>query len=299
MTEAARKALLADFIQFLKNEQGSRAGDDIEHVHDMRVATRRIRSIFELLNNYFKPKTVLAFDRPLRRLARALGAVRDLDVMIDNLTRFQATLPDDQQPALQGVIDLLDERRKAARESLVNELDRGDTHRFIEAFSKFVTRSGAGAIKTAQDNGSAPTPNEARYLLPVEVYAHLAAVRAYDSVIENAPVETLHMLRIEFKRLRYLISMFDEILGKSGKEFISELKAIQDHLGNLNDAVIAQANLRELMPQLDEAQAAALELYLQMLAAQEERLRGEFPEVWRRFNSKSVQRQLGNALAGL
>src|SRR5688572_21869623 len=82
MAEAGRKVLLADFIKMLKHEAGARTGEDIEDVHDMRVATRRMRSALRLFESYFKPKWVDAYSRRLRKIARALGVVRDLDVLI-------------------------------------------------------------------------------------------------------------------------------------------------------------------------------------------------------------------------
>src|SRR5215207_3372274 len=256
MGEAARKALLHDFIQMLKNEDGSRAGDDIKSVHDMRVATRRMRSVLMLMDAHFKPKAIRAFQQPLQKVARALGGVRDLDVMIENLTRFQATLPDDQREALQGVVNVLEERRAGARQRLNTELGKGYYKRFRNAFTKFVTTQ-VNRTKNPHAEGNQPVPVEVRHMLPAVVYSHLASVRAYGSVItQDTNVETLHMLRIALKRLRYLTSMFEDVLGKSGKEFIDELKAVQDHLGKLNDSVVAQANLSDLLPSLDEMQAA-------------------------------------------
>ncbi len=296
MSEAARKTLLLDFIQMLEHEDGSRSGEDIEHVHDMRVATRRMRSIFLLLNEYFKAKAIDPFQRRLRKIARALGGVRDLDVMLDNLNQFRSTLAEADQAAMQGAVDQLQKRRDAARAHLVRLLDKNDYQRFLDSFGEFLTTPGNGA-KAA--HAEEPVPSEVRHVLPVEIYTHLAAVRAYDRAVDEANVETLHLLRIEFKRLRYLVSMFEEVLGKSGPAFVEELKLIQDHLGKLNDAVVAQAALRDLMPQLDAPQQAALEAYLTLLANDAARLHATFPEAWRRFNTRAVQRHIAAGIARL
>lgn len=296
MSEAARKALLNDFIKMLENEAGSRTGEDIEHVHDMRVATRRMRSVFQLLGEYFKAKPVEAHTSRLRKLARALGKVRDLDVMIDNLMKFQETLNDDDRAALQKPIDILNQQRDSARKKLVSLLDKKDYRQFVDNFASFVTTSGAGAQNVPDGDG---VPTELRHILPVTAYEHLASVRAYDRVLEEADEETLHLLRIEFKRLRYLLSIFEEVLGKAGKDFISEIKVVQDHLGSLQDAVVAEALFQDMLPQLEPSERAAVDLYLASLANEHANLRATFPDVWKRFNTKAVQRQLGSAISGL
>jgi CHAD domain-containing protein len=128
-------------------------------------------------------------------------------------------------------------------------------------------------------------------------------VRAYDSLIEDADDTTLHDLRIEFKRLRYVVSVFSDVLGGSSKEFISELKAIQDHLGNIVDIRVANEALSDIQKSLDpqdEAEAvAALQGYLDHEEAERKTLREGFTEVWRHFNTKTVQRQLATAVAAL
>jgi len=296
MSEAARKALLKDLIKMLEREEGSRSGEDIEDVHQMRVATRRMRSVFQLLGGYFKAKPVEQYQLRLRKVARALGKVRDLDVMIDNLTRFQETLSSEDQTALSKPIAILSDRRDSERKKLVSTLEKKSYQHFIVDFSRFVSTTGAGARALSKTAGA---PTEVRHILPVAIYEHMASVRAYDRALKDADDETLHLLRIEFKRLRYLLSIFEEVLGKAGKDFAEELKLMSDHLGNLQDAVVAQAQLRDLLPGLDDSEKAVLELYIGTLASEHTNLRATFPDVWKRFNTRAVQRQLGSAVSGL
>lgn len=299
MAEAGRKALLPDLVKMIKHEAGSRTGEDIEDVHDMRVSIRRMRSTLRLLNEYYKPKAIDPYNQHLRRVARALGTVRDLDVMIDNLTGFAATLPDDRKAALQPVIAKLDGERNAARKDLNKLFDKKSYQRFVEDFGKFLTTEKAGA--RSLDGDLAPV--QVRHLLPTIVYDHLGHVRAYDSVIADADATTLHALRIEFKRLRYAVTLFSDILGSTIKNFIEELKAIQDHLGQLNDISTAEARLTELIDSLEPDEAApAIEVlrdYITHLQSKETALRTAMPEIWTRFNSKTVQKHLASAIAAL
>ena len=85
-------------------------------------------------------------------------------------------------------------------------------------------------------------------------------MRAYDGAIAEAEPETLHALRIEFKRLRYLVHFFSEIMGATVNDFLAELKAIQDHLGTMQDIQVATDQLEDLlmehgiMKTIDESQ---------------------------------------------
>jgi len=293
MAEAGRKVLLAEFIHMLRHEAGSRSGEDPEEVHDMRVAIRRMRSVFRLLAPYYKTKNVRPFRRGLRRLGWALGEVRDLDVLIDNLRAFQLTLDADGQADLQETIDQLDEKRLAARDDLIGVLDGKAYRRFLKAFSEFVTppieKKSTGEVK----------PSEVRHLLPSMIYDRLAAVRAYEGVLAEADASTFHALRIEFKRLRYTVSLFQDVLGSTITEFIDELKAIQDTLGKINDAATARARLDALLDGEDDHHSTALNAYLDHLEAEKGNLIAQFRTLWERFNSRKVQQKLATAVLAL
>ncbi len=290
LAEAGRKVLLADFIKMLSHEAGSRAGADIEDVHDMRVATRRMRSAFRLLKVYYKPSVVESFRRRLGKIAQALGDIRDLDVMIDDLKRHQMTLDPDQQAALQDAIDALDQRRAKARRAFVKLVAGRQYAKFIDVFGAFLTTPEMGA---KANKSSGVVAYQVRHVVPVILHSHLAAVRAYDTALDGADFATLHGLRIEFKRLRYAVSFFTDVLGASVNDFIGELKTIQDHLGRLNDMNTALAILGDIP---NAVQNGVVRDYRDWLEAERVRLQTGFGEVWARFNSRSVQRMLSDAL---
>ncbi len=296
LAEAGRKVLQGEFIRMLKHEVGSRTGEDIEDVHKMRVAIRQMRSALRLLEDDFKPGTLRPLRKDLKRVMSALGPVRDLDVMIHDLSSF-APPEAEAQTALRDVIDSLDQRRQVARMNLLNMLDSKNYRRFVHDFTDFLITPGAGARSNHSE--SAVVPFQVRHVLPPMIYQHLAAVRAYEPVIEEADAATLHALRIEFKRLRYIISLFSDVLGKDIEGFVTELKHIQDHLGRMNDIHVAHDLLTDLMEDLDGDQNAVLWLYLENLEKELPALREKFPAVWQRFNTKTVQRKLASAVAAL
>lgn len=295
MAEAGRKILLGEFVKMLQNEAGSRAGDDIEHVHDMRVATRRMRSAFRLLEAYYKPKPTRPYIDTLKLVANHLGAVRDLDVLIENLESHRAGLDAAGQEALGVVIAGLDKKRRKSRKKLVAFLDSATYQAFVTAFAEFLVKPGKAARPIDQDSAD---PYQVRHVLPSIIHDHLAHVRAYDNVMDNPGEDTLHALRIEFKRLRYAVDYFEDVLGASGTDFIKELKHIQDYLGRLNDLVVAEEYLESVLDDglLSEDQAAVLQASMQGMDAERAALRAGFPDVWASFNKRSVQRKLSDAL---
>jgi CHAD domain-containing protein len=296
MVEAGRKAFLAEFIQMLKLEAGSRTGGDIEDVHHMRVATRRMRSAFRLLRRYYRPKVVRPYQRQLRKLARALGTVRDLDVLIADMTEFQTTLDDEQNRLMQPIIKRLDEERTAARNKLVALFDSKAYRRFVRDFSEFLTTPGEGARAMDKDD---VIPVQVRHVLPGMILDCLASVLAYDAVLAEADSEMLHGLRIEFKRLRYAVSLFGDVLGKQGKDYITDLKGIQDQLGRLNDITVAQEHLDAHLPVPDGHVPGPLQDYIDRLNSEAVAVLAKFPAVWSRFNSRKVQTKLSSALLNL
>jgi CHAD domain-containing protein len=284
--------LLQDFIKMLEHEAGSRSGDDIEDVHDMRVATRRMRSALRMLDPYYKGKTVRVFRAQLKKIADALGAVRDLDVLIHDLEQFGAA----RDVSLAGTIALLDAERQDARKRLHRVLDRANYAHFVGDFGTFLTTPGARARSI---DGDGPVPSQLRHLLPTLVYEHLGSVRAYDTVVNEGEAETLHALRIEFKRLRYLVHFFSAVLNAGAADFLKELKAIQDHLGRMQDIQVASERLDDLLSELGDEDAAALSASLDALDSESEALAEKFPQVWKRFNSTPIQRKLASALVAL
>ncbi len=305
MSEAARKVLLFHFERMLFHEPGSRTGEDIESVHDMRVATRRMRSALRLCRPFFEPDALRRHTARLRKTAQVLGAVRDLDVLIDKANLFAA----EHDPALDlsPLLDQWERERIEARERLVRLLDSRKFARFVEKFHAFLTTPGAGARPLPADG--APAAYQVRHIVPRLIYAHYEQVRAFEPVLDGASVETLHALRIEFKRLRYALEFFREVLGPEAKAVISVVKTAQDHLGDLHDAAVGEALLASLLdsynrefsgvPVFMRPDISGVAAYAEHVRAERARLIETFPQVWAAFMDEDTRRNLALAVAVL
>lgn len=101
---------------------------DIERVHDMRVATRRLRAALEMFAPCFERKEHKAVLREVKRLADALGARRDPDVQIEQLERLRAELEADELPGLDLLIARARERQAAGNDELCEALESSLVH---------------------------------------------------------------------------------------------------------------------------------------------------------------------------
>ena len=91
------------------------AGDDAEGVHDVRVASRRLRAAMDISTGLFADDWYRPLHRLAKQITRELGAVRDRDVLIDALRRDRESAPPEQWPGIDLVIDRIERERQAAR----------------------------------------------------------------------------------------------------------------------------------------------------------------------------------------
>jgi CHAD domain-containing protein len=304
MAEAGRKAMLFHFERMLLHEPGARRGEDIEGVHDMRVATRRMRSAYRLFNPFFQPRAIRSFRKDLRRTGLALGEVRDLDVFMEKAQRFLDENPDVD---LAPLVEAWEKRLVRARHALTAHLDSPRFSRFVEDFHTFLTTPGQGALELPAPG--IPAAYQARHIAPRLIYELYEQVRAYETVLDGAPVPTLHALRIAFKRLRYALEFFEEILGPEVRPVIKEARGMQDHLGDLNDAHVAAQVLHEFVDAhytqysgVPASMRPDISGVLRYAAAKEDekrRLLETFPRAWASFTREEMRRALALALAAL
>jgi CHAD domain-containing protein len=287
ISAAGRKIVLSELIQLRRHEDAVQSGDDHEAIHDMRVATRRMRSALRLLGAYYRPKEVKRLSRGLKELADELGTVRDLDVLlIDLRERTDFTLAE--------VMERLEKDRAEAHDALTDALDGRGYKAFLGKLAAFATAP--DALRDVEP----PAPVQVRHVVPVLLHEQLAAVRGFDPLFSedaSPDYETLHELRIAFKRLRYATHFFREVLGAPVEPFISDLKAIQDHLGRLNDVVVFAQALDKQRARFDAAAVqTAIDAAVFTYQAEAEVLAGQFKAVWAKFNSRGVQKHLADAL---
>ena len=304
MWEAGRKVLYLHFGRMLANEPGARLGENAEALHDMRVATRRMRAALRLFSSYFAPEVLQPFNKGLRQTGRTLGAVRDLDVLLEKARAYQASLPAEQAASMEPLLSYWQTSRDMARREMLDYLDSKAYRQFVADFKAFLTTPGAGALEIPVGE---PTPHQVRHVVPALILSRYAAVRAYEPLIPGAPLPTMHRLRIDCKGLRYALEFFRDVLGPETPELIKQVVEMQDLLGELQDARVAEelliAFLKEQRSRAGkkqrQMQLEGVESYLSTLQAlQRERL-AAFPEPWAALIGDAFRQRLCRAVAVL
>lgn len=301
MSEAGRQVLYLHFRRMIKNQASTRQGKDLEALHDMRVATRRMRSAFRLFSPYLKTDAIRPHIADLRRTARILGQVRDLDVLMEKARRYLEMLPPENAHDLDPLLQTWAKQREQARAKMIDHLDGTDYQDFVEAFGRFLTTPGAGSRKM---KGFPPKPYRVRHVAPRLIYSCWERVQAFDTTLENAPISAFHALRIQCKRLRYTLEFFSEVLGKEAADVIAHVTQLQDHLGNLNDANVANTILSDFLFSRQDAPgepviAPGIVAYLAFKQRELQHLLEAFPQAWQEFNQPKVRRSLAYAIAAL
>ena len=303
MAEACRAILRAQLAAMLLCEAGVRFSRDPEFVHDMRVATRRMRAAAIIYGDFFRKRALEKTLKSLRHTARLLGAVRDQDVAIERLERFVQKRSPGQESVFAAVVEDWRQLRTAQHKALLRWLDSAKYRRFVAAFARFCQRPGEGARKYAVVAGEAPPPHQVRHVAPSLILQHFEQVRAFEALFDEAaaggapvPVATLHALRIQCKYLRYNLEFMQGQLGEDGARLVTELKQLQQTLGDLNDAEVSRALMAALQAQTG---IKSLGRYVRAQEKAIQKLSEEAPERFHRFVANANRRRLALALAHL
>jgi CHAD domain-containing protein len=299
LPEAARKVLSFHFSKMQRREAGTRTGADAEDLHDMRVATRRMRAAWRVFDGAFKAGKTKKLRRHLARLADRLGAVRDLDVLIEGVEAYRLALDEDDRPGLDPVLSVWRRQRAAARTQLIGELDSDGYATFVKEMDAFL-EAGANAAAAI----ATPTaPHRVRDRAASQLWAAYEAVRAYELVFTWADVETLHELRIAVKWLRYTLEFFGETLGADFGRLLARVVALQDYLGCLHDADVATKLARDLLVaragELSKLETGVIGAYLRSRERELARRRRGLGPVWRAVTGAPFRRAMGRATAAL
>lgn len=275
-----RRLVASQTARIRSEEALVRRGEDPEGVHRMRVATRRLRAALSA----FRPVLVAGPERrlgaALRRLADALGPVRDLDVLLGELPTALAGVGLVEAPS---VVGHLEEERRQARRRLLAFLDGKAWPRLLGNLDAWVAAPPVLTRRRPAESVAPTTsvPEAARLL----VQERLERVRRQGRRCRKRPDETrLHRLRVACKRLRYLVEFFRPALPEALGALHERAVALQDLLGAANDAAVAARRLSE-----------APDMVVAWYEARADELRGQFPAAWAGF--RQLARESSRSLA--
>jgi CHAD domain-containing protein/adenylate cyclase class IV len=298
VAEAGRKVLRFHLARMIAREPGTRSGENPEELHGMRVATRRQRAAWRVFGEAFRAGRTKRHRGRLREVASRLGAVRDLDVLIEQADAYRADLPVAEQRALEPLVAAWRVHRDDARVLLMRELDSDGYRRWLDDYAEFVRHEGMGAQPVV------PTqPHRIRDTAASRIQAAYEHVRSYEPVLRWADVDTLHELRIHGKWLRYSLEFVREALGPESDQLIARVTALQDHLGLMKDADVAAHLARSFLVEnagsISDGESGAIARYLVSREKEVARLHRTVGPSWRGVAGISFRRSLGRVLAAL
>lgn len=312
MAEAMRKILRPHFLRMLLHEHGTCLGEDPEELHDMRVATRRMRTALRVGCPYLNAPALRKIRDDLERVADVLGDVRDMDVFHQKVERY--IVKKSLDPAAFTPLAQIWNVEYARRRNKM--LDCLTSRRYNDFKRSFWSRL----------EDELPHSTETVYVrdvLPAIVREQLTEFREDAANLEDTTMtlSAYHTLRISGKRLRYTLEFFRDALGPGAAKAVDTLKSLQDYLGDLQDARVAANHLwaviefgtwetpsqpRVLWQQATAdgkaqpvAQNDALRGYLQAREGEIEDLLAGAGDLWRDINGNALPTLVDEALAAL
>jgi len=283
----ARRIHRALIAALVANEPGLRDNLDSEFLHDFRVALRRARSLVGQVKNVFPPDVVEHFSTEMSWLGRLTGPPRDLDVLVLAIRARQLEVPAVERELLLAFLSQAQERE---RQVLIEALDSPRYRRFLVEWQTFLDRPAATDLVAC--NARKPL---------VDVVCGRAwklsrrIARSAGSIDEQSPAEHLHKIRIDAKKLRYLVDATPAFFDAADLHCIlGALKKLQRVLGDFNDAQVHQTLLLGCGQALGEAGGpVSTVLTIGQLAEDRrqfgERMRRDVAEHLQRFGAHSTR----------
>jgi CHAD domain-containing protein len=293
---AVRKILASQLNRFLEQLPGLLRDIDTEFLHQARVSTRRMRSALRLFREVVPQSTGIFLAGELQWLGGMLGAVRDLDVFLLNLPRFQEQIERFPVKKKKVFEQWIRERRLTPLASLIQALTSKRYVTFERRCRHFL--EGPLAIRPR-----APLARKrVRDLAPAIINEKFEAVVAQGhKVINNPQLKEFHRLRIQMKKLRYACEFMAPAYDGALDAFIERTVAVQDCLGEIQDAVFTKDFIDNLFEEWKsklvgpELVFILGELYQLQRAIADER-QGKFGKIWERFASAETVGQMQQAL---
>jgi CHAD domain-containing protein len=290
--EAAMRAILIRLCELMRlNEPGVRDDLDPEFLHDYRVAMRRTRTLLGRIKRVLPKRQRRRFREEFKWLGDVTGPVRDLDVHLLELPECRSWLPESQRGVVDRAEQLLAQRKRESHALLVAELSSARHVRLFRDWSRFLNR------------GWGPAEKRPAALLPAADVASPAIRRAFERLTEHganldehSPPQQLHRLRIDGKRLRYLLESFRRLYdAREVRVLVKHLKRLQDNLGAFNDREVQQRTISALGAELaatGEDWGPALARLTEVLEERQRVERQSFAESFARFASATNVRRV-------
>ncbi|MDF0642474.1 MAG: CYTH and CHAD domain-containing protein [Nitrospira sp.] len=274
--EQVKALLRGETSRLLLHDPGTRLGSDPEDLHQMRVSARRLRAYLRAAAPMLNPEWAEALRTELAWLGRMLGPVRDLDVLLSYLNAERAAFRHPERRALQPVIDELQRERTEARDLLMQALE---SDRYLALLDRL--EAAAQFPVVTGDTVS---------LLEIAHAEYRTLRRAVRKGGSEASDKALHKIRIKGKRARYATELAEASLGKPATRVIRQIRALQDLLGEHQDAVVCEQRFRKLLRRSrGKLTAVSLGRLIERQCERRREMRASLPAVWSKLERRAAK----------
>jgi CHAD domain-containing protein len=244
------------FQALTKQKQNVLADQDPEHLHKMRVATRRLQSALQVFETVIElPKAAQL--KHVHALGKALGKLRDLDVQTAAIKdHYYPLLNSSEQEIVQTLLKHFQQDRHHTFAKVEAMLSRSPYKKLKAAYEDWLSCPQYGAI--AQLSLAIAIPDLVNPLLSALLLhpGWLIPAQSQERSPDTGADKTLHDLRKAFKAVRYQSEFFETFYDSTFQDWISELKTLQDNLGEVQDGYVLLKILRSQKTEMPELQAA-------------------------------------------
>lgn len=248
--DEATKIILRVLLRVMKTNEDLIDRDwDTEFLHDYRVSIRRTRSALSQIKNVFPKQTTVRFKKDFSYLGKLSNQLRDLDVYLLKEDAYKAMLPRVFRDDIDPLFNHLHKKRSRSIKQVVNSIGADRYKRILNDWEAFLN----------EPPGDLPPPPNAEIpilaLAKKRIYKqYMSTIKAGGLITENTEDEKLHELRIECKKLRYLMEFFSSLFKrKKITRLIKQLKQLQDNLGDFNDLSVQKEYLLNIAEELPGA----------------------------------------------
>lgn len=236
---AFRDILRSCLQQISENRIAVLASDDPEGPHQLRIGLRRLRSAFRLFKPLLNPTTTKRLDNVAKNIAAEAGALRDLDVLIDEIVH-PLTLENPTSVSFTALLDELNTvRSQHVRSTLATHLQSIEFNEFLLDLAAYTEGRGWLDPENFDQTSLLGTPVKA--LARDTLTWQWKKVLRYGKRIEQLSIPERHEMRKALKKMRYGIEFFSCLYpAKTVKPFLKRLKRLQNIFGYLNDVAMAE-----------------------------------------------------------
>ncbi len=244
--EATRRIHQELVKTILANREGVIRNWDTEFLHDFRVGVRRTRAALTQLKGVYPKHVQDHFSKEFQWLGAKTGPPRDIDVYVLKIPEYRAALHPGAKKDLEPLVHLLREKKRVEHQRLRRCLRSKRFNRLLDDWGEFLDTP--TVLDSDLLNGRRPI----RELASERVWrAFNKVLRKGGEITRVTPAKALHRLRINCKKLRYLITFFQSLYPeKALNSIIMELKQLQDHLGDFNDLQVQREALRSFAEEM-------------------------------------------------